>query len=148
MKLTRILVLLCFVMSFVLGSVALAEEAKSSPAPAQPVPFEVKGKVVAIDTAKNTFVVEVQTASDSLKDLIVTKKQDNKEIKEVTIQVDKNTKFYIAKEEKKDNKVNIVHEKEVKFSDLKVGNTVLVKGNVVKSGTTSTAVATEVNILS
>ncbi|MGB9553942.1 MAG: hypothetical protein ACPL7L_06160, partial [bacterium] len=116
MKFTRVLVLACFVVSLVIGSVALAEEAKPSPAP---VPFDCKGKILAIDEKNGTFVVEVQTASDSLKDLIVVKKQDNKEIKELTIQTNKDTKFYMAKEEKKDNKIVVVpNTKEVrKFSD-------------------------------
>lgn len=141
MKFTKVFVLACFVVSLVLTSVALAQEVK-------PVPFEVRGTVASIDAKANTFVVKVESASDSLKGYITTKKdKTGKEIKEVTIQVDQNTKFFIAKEEKKDNQITIVHEKEVKFADLKVNAKVLVKGNIVKKDGTTSIIATEVNIL-
>ncbi len=141
MRFTRLFVLACFVVSLVFASVALAQEA-------QPVPFDVKGTVASIDTKANTFVVKVESSSDSLKSYITIKKDEKgNEVKEVTIQVNENTKFFMAKEEKKNNQTIIVHEKEVKFADLKVGAKVVVKGNIVKKDGVTSIIATEVNIL-
>ena len=96
MKLGRMLVLVLFVVSLVFTSVALADEAKS-------VSFEVRGSITAIDAKGNTFTVKVQTFSDSLKPFTA-------KDKELVIQVDKNTKFFTAKEEKKNGQTVIVHE--------------------------------------
>jgi len=141
MKLGRMSVLVLFVVSLLFTSIALADETNSSAGSAQAqqsVSFEVKGSINAIDAKGNTLTVKVQTFSDSLKPYTA-------KDKDLIIQVDKKTKFFTGKEEKKNGQTLIIHEKEIKFVDLKKNDTVIVKGTIFIKGTQTNFVANEVN---
>jgi hypothetical protein len=131
-KLVKILALALIVTSLVLSSVAFATTKSTVKR------FSLTGSVVAIGPG-DTFKVKVKTYSVSLKGYI------GKD-REFTVQIDKNTKLFLATLVKSKTRTILRKDKSIEFSTLKEKDQVIVKGTIIK-GTPNTFLATEIDII-
>ncbi|MGB9681972.1 MAG: hypothetical protein ACP5RW_02215 [bacterium] len=133
MKLAKALVMTVILVSLVLTSVAFAATKSTVKR------FTLTGNVVAVGPG-DTFKVKVRSYSISLKGYV------GKD-RELTIQVNKDTKIFLATLERSKNRTILKKGNAVEFSTLKEKELITVRGTIVK-GTPDTFVASEIDIIS
>jgi len=132
MKLVKILVLTLVVMSLMSGSMVFAATKSTVRR------FSITGSVVAIGPG-DTFKVKVKTYTISLKGYVGKNR-------ELTVQIDKNTKLFLATLVKSKTRTILRKDKSTEFATLKEKDQVIVKGIIIK-GTPNTFLATEIDII-
>jgi hypothetical protein len=100
--------------------------------------FSITGSVVAIGPG-DTFKVKVKTYTISLKGYVGKNR-------ELTVQIDKNTKLFLATLVKSKTRTILRKDKSTEFATLKEKDQVIVKGIIIK-GTPNTFLATEIDII-
>jgi hypothetical protein len=132
MKLVKILVLTLVVMSLMSDSIVFAATKSTVRR------FSITGSVVAIGPG-DTFKVKVKTYTISLKGYVGKNR-------ELTVQIDKNTKLFLATLVKSKTRTILRKDKSTEFATLKEKDQVIVKGIIIK-GTPNTFLATEIDII-
>jgi len=132
MKLVKILVLTLVVMSLMSDSIVFAATKSTVRR------FSITGSVVAIGPG-DTFKVKVKTYTISLKGYVGKNR-------ELTVQIDKNTKLFLATLVKSKTRTILRKDKSTEFATLKEKDQAIVKGIIIK-GTPNTFLATEIDII-